>query len=153
VQALARQLRIENRDLPGVHIRYVAPGGVDTPIYDQAASTTRLPGRPPPPASSAVKAGRQVVRRVDHGSLPDQLTVLNYPVVAGFRLVPRVYDAIIGAVFPLGAADLTRAREPGTGNVLESRPDGNGFAGGHGNAWLGVARNVAARLSGRAVAG
>ena len=153
VQALARQLRIENRDRPGVHVRYVAPGGVDTPIYDQAASTTTLPGRPPPPASSAMKTGRQVARRVDHGGLPDQLTVLNYPILAGFRLVPRIYDAIIGAVFPLGAADLTHEREPDDGNVLESRPEGNAYAGGHGNAWFRVARNVAAKLRGRSLAG
>jgi NAD(P)-dependent dehydrogenase (short-subunit alcohol dehydrogenase family) len=151
VQSLARQLRIENRDLPGIQVRYVAPGGVDTPIYDQAASTTRLPGRPPPPASSAMRTGRQVARRVDHGALPDQLTVLNYPILAGFRLVPRLYDAAIGSVFPLGAADLTREREPGTGNVLAPRPERNAYAGGHGNAWLGVARNVAARLRGHTV--
>ena len=38
VRALVRQLRVDNRDRPGLRIGYVAPGGVDTPIYAQAAT-------------------------------------------------------------------------------------------------------------------
>ena len=37
VRALARQLSLENVDLPHVQIAHVAPGSVDTPIYDYAA--------------------------------------------------------------------------------------------------------------------
>ena len=38
VRGLVRQLRVDNRDRPGVRFAYVAPGGVDTPIYRQAAT-------------------------------------------------------------------------------------------------------------------
>lgn len=145
VRALARQLRIENRDVPGIKIRYVSPGGVDTPIYRQAASVVRTPGRPPPPATSAVRAGEQVARRVDSAAVPDQLSLLNYPLMMGFWAVPRIYDAAIGAVFPLGATDLTERAEAGPGNVLEPRPELDGLDGRHGNPWVGIAKNLAVR--------
>jgi NAD(P)-dependent dehydrogenase (short-subunit alcohol dehydrogenase family) len=59
VTALARVLRQETRDLPGVRIHEIRPGGVNTPIYVRAAnyagrwdahhhrSTTRRRSRPP----------------------------------------------------------------------------------------------------------
>ena len=70
IRALATQLQLENRDLPDVRITYVAPGGVDTPIYEQAANYAGFVGRPPPPVASPVRAAQQILRRVDHPWLP-----------------------------------------------------------------------------------
>ena len=145
VRALARQLAIENRDLPGVKIRYAAPGGVDTPIYEQAANYAGFAGRPPPPASSPVRTAHQVLRRVGRLPLPAQLSVLNHGMVLGFELLPRVYDALVTTLFPLGALDLETPVEPGPGNVLESRPEGNHTTGAHRNllaGLVGIGRNV-----------
>lgn len=147
VRALARQLRIENRDLPGVRFRYVAPGGVDTPIYDQAANYAGYAGRPPPPAASSNRVAGQVLRRLRHGWLPEQLSVLNHGMLAGFQLLPRVYDAAIGAVFPLGATDLTRPVLRGPGNVLASQPESNRTDGRHGSALVGILHNLRAHRS------
>ena len=52
VRALVRQLQVDNRDCPGIRIEYVAPGGVDTPIYRQAATYGDAAGRPPFPVTS-----------------------------------------------------------------------------------------------------
>ena len=46
IRSLGRQLALENRDLSGVHVSVVSPGGVDTPIYESAANYLGLPGPP-----------------------------------------------------------------------------------------------------------
>ncbi|GAA4672327.1 SDR family oxidoreductase [Nocardioides nanhaiensis] len=148
VRALARQLRIENRDLPGVRVLYVAPGGVDTPIYDQAANYAGLAGRPPPPAVSAARTARQVLRRVEGARAPEQLSLLNHGLVAAFQWLPRLYDALVGAVFPLGATDLRRPVPPGPGNVLTPRPEVDAEDGHHGSSVLGVLGNLVASRRG-----
>jgi hypothetical protein len=66
--------------------------------------------------------------------------------MAGFTFLPRLYDALIGVVFPLGASDLAATSEVGPGNVLAPSPDTNGLDGRHGGPWVGVARNLATQL-------
>jgi NAD(P)-dependent dehydrogenase (short-subunit alcohol dehydrogenase family) len=149
VRALARQLAVENRDLPDVRIRYVAPGGVDTPIYDQAANYAGFAGRPPPPAYSAAHTARQLVRRLGRRPLPAQLSLVNHVMIAGFQAVPRAYDALVSHMFPLGATDLGRPVPEGPGNVLAARPENHAEDGHHGSAWAAVARNVATTLERR----
>ncbi|WP_160879735.1 SDR family NAD(P)-dependent oxidoreductase [Nocardioides flavescens] len=146
VRALAHQLRLENRDRPGVHVRYVAPGGVDTPIYTQAANYAGFVGRPPPPVSSAERAAAQIWRRVDHGWLPDQLSALNYPMAWGRAYLPWLYDRLVGPLFPVGATDLTRPVAPTDGNVLAPRTQGESTDGDAGSSLAGIARNLAATL-------
>src|SRR3954452_2234613 len=58
VRALARQLQQENRDLSDVHVTYIAPAGVDTPIWAQAANSTGAAGRPPPLSKEPGKVAR-----------------------------------------------------------------------------------------------
>jgi short-subunit dehydrogenase len=152
VRALARQLAIENRDVPGVRIQHVAPGGVDTPIYDQGANYVGFAGRPPPPAASADHVAAQVLRRLGAFPLPQQLSLLNHGMTFGFRVLPWAYDALVTRIFPLGATDLRKPVEPSPGNVLESHPDGNRIDGDHGSSLAGVARNVLVRAR-RAVPG
>jgi len=149
VLALARQLALENRDVPGVRVRYVAPGGVDTPIYDQAANYAGYAGMPPPPAVSAARLARRLLRRLEGRRPLEQLSVLNYALIAGYRLLPKVYDALIGTAFPLGATDLGRPVPPGPGNVLADRPEGERAEAHHGSSVRVVALNVARHLSRR----
>lgn len=59
---LARTLQLETRDAAGVHVSVVVPGGVDTPIYYQAANYAGRVGRPhrrwiPRPRSPAPSCG------------------------------------------------------------------------------------------------
>ena len=46
---------------PGISVSAVQPGGVDTPIYFQAASWTGSTGRPPPPVYSPQRVARRIV--------------------------------------------------------------------------------------------
>lgn len=123
LRALVRQLQIENRDVPGVHIGYAAPGGVDTPIYRNAANYVGFEGRPPPPVASADRVAGQILRRVAHPWLPAQLSVANHLVRFGFVALPPVYERIVGPLCQLLTIDLGRPLPPGPGNVLDSRED------------------------------
>ncbi|MTB85650.1 SDR family NAD(P)-dependent oxidoreductase [Nocardioides sp. zg-578] len=148
VRSLARHLALENADKRGVTISYVAPGGVDTPIYRQAANYDGFQGRPPPPVASPERVARQILSRFGRENAWSQLLVSNEVIRFGFNAVPFVYDAIIGPFFRHGAIDLLQPVEPTTGNVLASRQSGNTLHGEQGSALTGIARNVLATLRG-----
>ena len=142
VRALARQLQVENRDRPGVHVSYVAPGGVDTPIYLQAANYHGVVGRPPPPVVTPERVAAVVLHRLDHPRHRTQVGPANGLMRLGFSALPGVYDALVGPLFPVGATDLTHPVDPGAGNVLESRPADNRLRGQQGGVVRGVLRNL-----------
>lgn len=103
VRALARQLRIENVDVPGVRISHVSPGSVDTPIYDKALDDAGGVNAPPPPTISPERVARIVLDRVGGrfgGTGGDVQTALsNYGIMAAFSLAPWAYDRLVGPVF------------------------------------------------------
>ena len=144
VRVLVQQLRLENRDRPGVGIAYAAPGGVDTPIYRQAANVAGFAGRPPPPVSSAEHAGRQLLDRLEHPGRRGQLTPANDLVRFGHQFLPWVYDRIIETSFAIGATDLSRPLPPTEGNVLASRESANALVGGHGSVLRDLVGNARA---------
>lgn len=148
VRSLARHLKLENADRRGVHISYVAPGGVDTPIYQQAANYDGFEGRPPPPTASPERVAQQILSRVDGGFARSQLLLSNEVIRFGFSALPVVYDAIIGPFFRHGAIDRLRPVEPNPGNVLASRQSGNKPHGDQGNAIVGITRNLLTHLRG-----
>ena len=121
---LVRVLQQETRDVPGIKISILQPGGVDTPIYYQAASWTGSTGRPPPPVYSAARLGRRVVALLDRPRRQVQAGIFNPLITAGFRLAPAVYDLLVGPLLQRMAIadDDVPATE---GNVFESRPSGN----------------------------
>ncbi|MDT9593700.1 SDR family NAD(P)-dependent oxidoreductase [Nocardioides zeae] len=121
VRALARQLRIENRDVPGVRIGYVAPGGVDTPIYRQAATVVGVEGRPPPPVVGAERVAAQVLDRLGGRLQRPQLTPVNHLLRLGYSALPGVYDRVVGPAFRVLATDLVRPVPPTDGNVLAAQ--------------------------------
>lgn len=149
VRALVRQLKVDNRDRPGVRFGYVAPGGVDTPIYRQAATYGDAAGRPPFPVASPETVARRILAVSEHRWLPSQVGLSNQVIRFGFTALPWVYDRVVGPLFHVVAQDLTRRVAPDPGNVLASRPQVNGLYGRHGNALLGAGRNVATLLRGR----
>ncbi|WP_182526836.1 SDR family NAD(P)-dependent oxidoreductase [Nocardioides dongkuii] len=142
IRALGRQLELENRDLPDVHIEYVAPGGVDTPIYQQAANFAGFEGRPPPPVSSPERVAQQIVDSFDRPRLRSQLSLANEVIRFGFAVLPAVYDTLVAPLFDLAAKDLDRPVEPHNGNVLDTQQDGNQVHGDQGSALGGLARNL-----------
>lgn len=107
VRALARQLKIENGDLPRVRIGYVVPGSVDTPIYERALDAGGMVSTPPPPTISPERAAKVVLAQIGSWRHVSHTALSNYVVMAGFDLVPAVYDRIIGPLFD--AVSRTRA--------------------------------------------
>lgn len=150
VRGLARQLQLENRDVPGVHICHVAPGGVDTPIYDQGANYAGVAGQPPPSVTPEHVA-RRLLRRIDNPPPELQVGIGNDVMRFGFSFLPRVYDALVGPVFGLVGRDSTQPRPVADGNVLEPNAEGNALRGSYDNVAQRVGRQVLSRA--RSLAG
>lgn len=152
VRALARQLQLENRDRPGM-VAYVAPGGVDTPIYLQAANYSGFVGRPPPPVVSPEKVARKALQLTRHpragASGRAQVGLANDVMRLGFSLLPGVFDRLVGPLVPLASKDRTESVLPTAGNVLEPQPRLERLHGEQGNAFVGILRNLPALLPGR----
>ena len=125
---LVRTLQLETRDEPGISISIVQPGGVNTPIYSQAGSWTGNTGRPPPPVYSPFRVARRVLSTLDQPRRVVQAGVLNHVVTAGFRIVPGVYDLLVGPLLQQFAVSSDEV-PPTPGNVLESKPAGNATEG------------------------
>jgi NAD(P)-dependent dehydrogenase (short-subunit alcohol dehydrogenase family) len=125
---LVRVLQQEVRDSPGVKVSAVQPGGVDTPIYFQAASWTGSTGRPPPPVYTPQRVARTVLSTLDRPRRVVQAGFLNPVITAGFRLFPGVYDLLVGPLLQrMAVAD--DDVPPREGNVFESQPAGNATRG------------------------
>jgi NAD(P)-dependent dehydrogenase (short-subunit alcohol dehydrogenase family) len=121
---LVRTLQQETRDVPGIHVSAVAPGGVSTPIYSQGATYAGRTGRPPIPVYTPERVARSIEARLTRPRRLVQSGFANPVVLAGFRLFPAVYDALVGPLLRVFA--LARDEVPPTeGNVFASQPQGN----------------------------
>ena len=150
IRILARQLAIENRDMDDVRIVYVAPGGVDTPIYAQAANYHGHAGRPPPPIASPEKVARAIVRRLDgQGRRRAHTAWTNHPIRVGFTALPRLFDAMANPFFRLVVSDRTQQVEATTGNVLHPVGSHERTHGDQRGPWAAIARNVVATAAQR----
>jgi NAD(P)-dependent dehydrogenase (short-subunit alcohol dehydrogenase family) len=125
---LVRVLQQETRDVPGISISILQPGGVDTPIYVQAASWTGSTGRPPPPVYSPERLGRRVVALLDRPRRQVQAGIFNPLITAAFRLVPGVFDVLVGPMIQR-LAIANDDVPPTEGNVFTSQQDGNATEG------------------------
>jgi len=128
VQGLVRTLQIEARAMSGINISLVTPGGVNTPIYDQAGSYTGHPGHPPPPVYSPERVAQQVVHALDHPQRDANVGIANPLMVLGFRVLPGVYDVLVGPLMRLlgqGRADV----DANPGNVHAPVPELEGVRG------------------------
>lgn len=140
VRALARTLRQETRDAPGIHVCELVPGGVDTPIYTSAANYAGFVGRPPPPVDSAERLGAAIVRLADRPRRQLSVGLTNRPIEFGFGTFPPVYDALVGPL--MGRLALSQRRTgPDDGNVFgpRSRVEGGPLRWGRGALAAGAA--------------
>lgn len=111
---LARVLQIETRDAPGIRVCTVSPGGVDTPIYYQAANYT---GRPPIAVDSPEMVARAILRCADGHGRNRTVGAAYRVVLLGFRLAPPLYDVLVTPLLKLAA--LSRQPMPASeGNVF-----------------------------------
>ncbi|MDQ1738494.1 MAG: hypothetical protein QOE53_146 [Pseudonocardiales bacterium] len=130
---MLRVLQLETRDEPGILVSSVSPGGVNTPIYSQAANVTGRSARPPAPVDSPEKVARAILSCVDRRRARVSVGPANPLIVAGFRLLPKVYDALVTPLLHLASLSSRPATEPSDGNVLQPQPGGEAE---HGR-WLG----------------
>jgi NAD(P)-dependent dehydrogenase (short-subunit alcohol dehydrogenase family) len=121
VHGLVRTLQIEARGKPGVHVSLVSPGGVDTPIYDQAGSYTGRPAHPPPPVVSPERVAASIAEALDKPGRDIGVGAANALMVTGFRLLPGVYDLLVGPMMRLLGQGRGRF-DPHPGNVFDADP-------------------------------
>lgn len=121
IHGLVRTLQIEALTKPGVDVSLVSPGGVDTPVYDQAGSYTGRPGSPPPPVVSPEKVARAVVGALDRPRREIGVGPANWLMVTGFRVLPGVYDAFVAPMMRVLGQGSSRV-PPNPGNVFEPVP-------------------------------
>lgn len=122
VHGLVRCLQIEARHIPGLQITLVVPGGVNTPIYTQAGNYVGSDGRPPPPVDPPERVAARIVEALDRPRREVSVGLANRLMVTGFRLLPGVFDLIVGPLMRILATSRS-SRDPGPGNVFEPQPD------------------------------
>lgn len=135
VHGLARTLRIEAQELPGVEVGLVWPGSVNTPAYSQAANYFGRIGRPPPPVDPPEKVARQIVRASRRPPRSRSVGLANYVMVFGFRALPAVFDALVVPLMKVGGISQQRTDET-AGNVLTPTGAGEAIHGRWGRHWL-----------------
>lgn len=131
VHGLVRSLQLEARDTPGIDVSLVSPGGVDTPIYRLAATYTGRHGSPPPPVASAQAVAEAVVRVLERPRREVDVGAANHLMVLGFRVLPALFDRLVGPLFDRLAQDRGRSVPPTSGNVLHPAGEGEAVSGGY----------------------
>ncbi|MBO0681289.1 SDR family NAD(P)-dependent oxidoreductase [Mycolicibacterium sp. S2-37] len=122
LHGLVRVLRQENRARPGIKIHGVYPGPVDTPVYQTASNYYGRTPRVPPTAVSPSTVVSAIVRATDRRrSSERQVGLANRPVIAMYRLLPSVFDALVGPL--VRAVSFTsESTEASEGNAF-AQPD------------------------------
>lgn len=126
---LARSLQLEVRDAPGVEVCIVSPGAIDTPIYAQAANYAGQGGHPPPPVLPPERMAAAILGCLQRPRRHVEVGPANTITVLGFRLMPWLFDRIVGPLVKLIIFRGPRVT-PGTGNVLTADASGEGERGG-----------------------
>lgn len=119
-RALVRTLQQETRDERGINVCMVSPGSINTPIYYLAANFTGKDARPPVPVLQPERAAETIAKLIERPRKNVSVPVgpANPVVITGFRLMPALYDVMVGPLFRLAA--LTRRDHPASrGNVHE----------------------------------
>ncbi|QNG36563.1 SDR family NAD(P)-dependent oxidoreductase [Geodermatophilaceae bacterium NBWT11] len=125
---LVRTLQQETRDVPAIHVSAVSPGGVNTPIYYQAATVLGNTGHPPPPVYSPRRVGQAILAVVENPRRLKQSGIANPLIIAGYRLVPPVFDALVGPL--LKVFGMSRDSVPASdGNVFAPVPENEATTG------------------------
>jgi short-subunit dehydrogenase len=93
---LVRALRQENRNAAEIYIHGIYPGPVDTPVYGNAANYLGRTPRVPPGSGSPESVASAIVSATDQRrSSERQVGIVNWPVIAFYRLLPAIFDAVI----------------------------------------------------------
>lgn len=117
VRGLARTLQAEQTP-SGHRVSLVEPGGVHTAIYDKAATHLGFQGKPPPPVDDVEKVARATLALLDRPRRTRSVGLLNPAISLGFRVVPPVYDRIVGPLMNRLGID-SKPVQNHSGNLFE----------------------------------
>lgn len=131
LRGFARELAIETRDNPAISVCVVSPGGVDTPVYRQAANYVGRIGRPPPPMDPPEKVARAILRCAHRPRARTSVGLANPIIRFGFTFLPGVFDALVTPLMRLGGLS-REATAPTSGNVFTPVPAREAVSGGWG---------------------
>ena len=119
VTALVRILRQETRADRDITVHGIYPGAVDTAIYPLSANYSGRLARVLPLNDPPDKMARAIVDISSRRSSDRQVGLANRPMLAGYRLLPRVFDVMVRPL--MGALSFTRDHlDPTPGNVKNS---------------------------------
>lgn len=123
---LVRALRQENRHLPGVRVHGIYPGPVDTPVYASAANFLDQQSPRVPPASDAPGTIAAAIIRAAEKSTSTERQVgwFNRPAIATYRIVPFLFDAVVGPLVRrvMFTPESESSKGTSAGNVFEPPP-------------------------------
>ena len=132
IHGLARTLQLEVRSTPNINVSLVSPGGVDTPIYRLAGTYTGRHGAPPPPVATADEVAAVIEKTLERPRREVPVFGVNRLMVLGSRLLPGLFDALVGPLFRRLAQDRSGSVGPTPGNLLQPHPEGEAVSGGYG---------------------
>lgn len=119
LNGLVRLLRQENRHSPRIRVHGIYPGPVDTPVYGAAGNYFGRAPRVPPTAVAPATIVRAIVRATGkRRSSERQVGWMNRPAIVAYRVIPSIYDAVIGP-FLRAVAFTSGPMEATTGNVFK----------------------------------
>lgn len=96
ISGLVRALRQENRRQGGIRIHGIYPGPVDTEVYGTAGNYLGRTPRVAPTADAPATIAKAIVAATTRRhSTERQIGWINRPAIAAYRLLPKVFDAII----------------------------------------------------------
>lgn len=96
LNGLIRALRQENRSAADIYIHGIYPGPVDTPVYGNAANYSGRTPRIPPGSYSPESVADAIVSATGkRRSSERQVGIVNWPVIALYRLLPAIFDAVV----------------------------------------------------------
>lgn len=125
---LLRTLQLEMLGEPDIHVCTISPGGVNTPIYRQAANITGRSPKPPLPVDQPEKVAEVILHCMEQPRNRISVGLANHFMRFGFQAVPWLYDRMVGPLLQL--LSLTgEPTQPSTGNVLEPNPEGEAVSG------------------------
>ena len=129
-----------------MRVSLVSPGGVNTPIYAQAANYAGRVGRPPPPVDRPETVARAIVKVLDRPRRQTSVGWANGAWTLGFRFLPGLYDVLVGPGMSLLGLSGTRTG-PHRGNLFAPVPGAEATHGRWGRHWLRGAGPSAAAIA------
>lgn len=125
LNGLVRALRQEQRNSPDIRVHGVYPGPIDTPVYGTASNYYGRTARVPPHAEAPSTVVAAIIRATDgRRSCERQVGRMNRPVIATYRMLPGLFDALIGPLLR-AVAFTSEATQSSHGNAFAIAPTKN----------------------------